>query len=155
MHRPLDSTSSQAWRIARATQPGRAPSSRFASAAAFFTRTIPRINSGTEFTVTPEMGKFSIALNVWMPYQASSGTSRSPSRSVSVRDIAFLSELSSRQSPSKRGREQRYRSHQARACRASFFPDPRDSRAFRRHTWEALLKSRTRMFSDESLGWGP
>ena len=64
MHRPLDSTSSQAWRIARATQPGRTPSSRFASAAAFFTWTIPRINSGTEFTVTPEMGKFSMALNV-------------------------------------------------------------------------------------------
>ena len=26
--------------------------------------------------MTPEMGKFSMALNVWMPYQASSGTSR-------------------------------------------------------------------------------
>ena len=40
---------------------------RLAIAAAFFTITMPRMNSGTSLTVVPEMRKFSIARTVWTP----------------------------------------------------------------------------------------
>ena len=45
----------------------RTPSSLLASAAAFFTMTIPRTNSGSWEIVRPEIWKFSIARTVCTP----------------------------------------------------------------------------------------
>ena len=42
-----------------------APESAFASAAAFFTRTVARMNAGNG--LRPEIGKFSTARAVWAP----------------------------------------------------------------------------------------
>ena len=62
---------------------GIAPNSPLANAAAFFTITMPRTNSGTSEMVTLEILKFSTALKVWIPQYASAGTSRSPNKSTS------------------------------------------------------------------------
>ena len=67
MQRWLTSTWSQAQMIASATSVGMVWTRRLAIAAAFFTITMPRMNSGTSLTVVPEMGKFSTARRVWMP----------------------------------------------------------------------------------------
>ena len=61
------------------------PSSAFASAAASFTAASASISAGNSRSGTPVIGKFSSARSVCTPYSASSGTSRSPSRSCSMR----------------------------------------------------------------------
>lgn len=67
MHRWLTSTWSHAQMMASATSLGMVWMRRLAIAAAFFTITMPRMNSGTSLTVVPEMRKFAIARTVWTP----------------------------------------------------------------------------------------
>ena len=58
---------SHAHTIASALSRGSACSRTFASAAAFFTMTMPRMNSGSWLRVVRETWKFSTARRVWMP----------------------------------------------------------------------------------------
>ncbi|CPU67709.1 Uncharacterised protein [Mycobacteroides abscessus] len=66
-HRPSRRIASHAATIASATSRWMVRSSRFASADAFLTITMPRTISGTSLTVVPEMRKFSMARTVWTP----------------------------------------------------------------------------------------
>ena len=67
MQRPLSRISSQAAQMVSAMSPWIAWSSLFASAVAFFTWTMPRMNSGSSFMQPFEILKFSRARIVWIP----------------------------------------------------------------------------------------
>ena len=67
MQRPSTRISSHAPTIASATFSSRTPISRLASAAAFFTMTMPRTKSGMSLIVADAIGKFSTARTVWTP----------------------------------------------------------------------------------------
>jgi hypothetical protein len=53
--------------MASAFSPGRVCRRLFASAAAFFTCTMPRMNSGSWFSVVREIWKLSTARRAWTP----------------------------------------------------------------------------------------
>ena len=67
MHLPWWRIWSHAHTMASHFFAGRVWSRRLASAAAFFTCTMPRMKSGTSLMVFPEMWKLSMARRVWMP----------------------------------------------------------------------------------------
>ena len=82
--------SSHAVRMAAKRSSSSRPSSWLVVAAASLTAASASTRYGLSPIGMPVIGKFSSARSVWMPQYASSGTSRSPIRSCSVRVATFI-----------------------------------------------------------------